>query len=66
LQGKNIQSMFKSSLIPSQKFSVYYTDARSAFLPYFIDAAAGKKDVNTALREGEEAINKKVEALMSK
>jgi multiple sugar transport system substrate-binding protein len=66
LKGKNIQSFFKSKPAPSPQFSIYFNDARNVFTPYYIDYVVGNKDLNTTVRESEDAINKKVADLMAK
>lgn len=61
LKGKNIQSIFKSKPAPAPRLSTYYSKASGIMTTKFQDYADGKKDVNTALREAEEEINKYIE-----
>ncbi|MBD2865593.1 ABC transporter substrate-binding protein [Paenibacillus oceani] len=64
LKGKNAKA-----LVPKQYGQVVGLDqmaaqANSAVLRSFYEVVAGKKDVNSALRDAEEAANKKIEALL--
>lgn len=62
LQGKNLKSIFKSSSPEAPVFSPYNTLARGSVFNSFQAYMDGKKDLNTALREAEENINKQIEA----
>ncbi|MDF2724103.1 MAG: transporter substrate-binding protein [Paenibacillus sp.] len=63
LKGKRIASVFKSkNSTPNAVFSKYHSKSNSLLLPYFMEYVKGTKDINTALREAEEAINKWIEA----
>ncbi|MEF3306942.1 ABC transporter substrate-binding protein [Paenibacillus sp. GYB003] len=62
LQSKQIQSIFKSKPAPAPAYSMYYSKARGILVNSFVEYANGAKDVNTALRESDEAINIMIEA----
>jgi multiple sugar transport system substrate-binding protein len=66
LKGKNLQAFFKSKAAPSPEFSIYFADARAVFTPIYTDYLLGKTDLNTMIRQGEDAINKKVADLSAK
>lgn len=63
LQGVDLQPIFKSKPAPAPAFSIYYKDARTILLNKFDEYNKGAKDVNTALREAEAEINKKIDEL---
>lgn len=58
LKGKNVQSLFKSSVSPSPVYSVYESDGKKIGQQAFRDYAADKIDLNTALRQADEEINR--------
>ncbi|MCS7464703.1 extracellular solute-binding protein [Paenibacillus doosanensis] len=60
LQGKNVQAIYKGRIAPYVPGSMYSgnADVRKIFNGKVADAVAGKKDVNTALREADEEIAK--------
>jgi len=58
--GKNVSAFFPTKLAPAPAYSPYYTLADSTLNAEFNNAAQGKKDLNTALRDYEEAANKKI------
>jgi multiple sugar transport system substrate-binding protein len=60
LQGKRFSSVFKSHPAPNPSFTKYYSDAQKILDSEFWDYAAEKQDLNTALREAQDAINKVV------
>jgi multiple sugar transport system substrate-binding protein len=60
LKGKHIASIFKSQPAPAPAYSDYYSKAVSLVVKSFNEYNAGKKDVNTALREAEENINQMI------
>ncbi|MCC2683145.1 MAG: transporter substrate-binding protein [Paenibacillaceae bacterium] len=66
LKGKNVQAFFKSKAAPAPQFSLYLNDAKKVFTPMFTDYVAGKSDLNTFIREAEDAINKKMEDVVGK
>jgi hypothetical protein len=66
LKGENVAALYKSKPSPSPKLSVYYTLARNILLQYHADVIEGKKDINTAFREAEEAINAKLAEVAGK
>lgn len=60
LKGKNVQAIYKGQIAPYVRSSVYsnHADVRKIFNGKVADVVAGKKDVNTALREADEEITK--------
>jgi multiple sugar transport system substrate-binding protein len=66
LKGKNVQSIFRSSPAPLPIATKYDNLARPILISKFNDVAAGKKDVNTALREADEELTKKIQEEKSK
>lgn len=60
LQGKNRQVMQPTNMAKSITFSPYTNDAMSGIGKAFTDTIAGTKDINTAIREQTEAVNKKI------
>ncbi|CAG7644588.1 extracellular solute-binding protein [Paenibacillus allorhizosphaerae] len=66
LKNKQIQSIFKSKPAAAPAYSMYYSKARGLLVNNFVDYVNDKKDVNTALRESEEAINKLIESEQKK
>ncbi|WP_284645946.1 ABC transporter substrate-binding protein [Paenibacillus silviterrae] len=65
LQGKNLQSIFKSTSPPAPEFSTYNNLVRDISFKSFEEYLNGK-DLNTALREAEEKINKRIESNLKK
>ncbi|CAG7635704.1 ABC transporter substrate-binding protein [Paenibacillus allorhizosphaerae] len=62
-KDKKISSIFKSKPAPAAPpYSAYYTKSRGTLVSKFKEYAQGKKDVNTALREAEEAINQYIKS----
>lgn len=64
LEGKNKDALFKSVPAPAPKFSDYYVQARTILNNHYRDFILDRKDVNTALRDAEEEINRKIAELM--
>jgi multiple sugar transport system substrate-binding protein len=58
LKGKNTQGIFKSSSVVAPAFSLYHDKAVKFVNAKSTDFALGKLDLNTALREADEEINK--------
>ncbi|WP_079909545.1 ABC transporter substrate-binding protein [Paenibacillus sp. 32352] len=60
LKGKNVQAIYKGQIAPYMPSSTYssHVDVRKIFNAKVADVVAGKKDVNTALREADEEITK--------
>lgn len=60
-QGKNTEAIFKSQ--PAQKYTMspYDSIAMSSFTGAFKDVESGVKDINTALREANEAADRKIQ-----
>ncbi|CAG7654546.1 ABC transporter substrate-binding protein [Paenibacillus allorhizosphaerae] len=61
LKGKNLQSIFKSTSPTAPEFSQYNSLGRDLVFKSFEEYMNGK-DLNTALREAEDKVNKRVEA----
>lgn len=62
-KGKNVAAMIPGKTAAPSPQSKYYADAASVLnTGVFAQVATGKKDVNTALREAEESLTKKIEA----
>jgi multiple sugar transport system substrate-binding protein len=60
LQGKHLQSAFKSQPASVYQPSRYDEFAKKTIQQAMNSVIEGKKDINTALRESEEAINKNI------
>jgi multiple sugar transport system substrate-binding protein len=60
LKGKRIESIFKSTNAPSPAMSIYYSKASSLITAEYVNAITNKKDVNTAIRDAQEQIDKYV------
>ncbi|MEF3306868.1 ABC transporter substrate-binding protein [Paenibacillus sp. GYB003] len=58
--GIDLGPIFKSKPSPAPAFSKHYRDARKLLMAKFDEYNEGQKDVNTALREAEEGINKMI------
>jgi multiple sugar transport system substrate-binding protein len=64
-EGKNLQTDFHGK--PATRVIEKYSDiADAAMNPFFIQIAEGQADINTALRQAEEAANAKVKAQITK
>ncbi|TNJ66080.1 extracellular solute-binding protein [Paenibacillus hemerocallicola] len=61
LKGKNTAVMQPANMAPSITFTEYTADVVTSLGTAFNTSMDGAKDVNTALREAEEAANKKIE-----
>lgn len=59
--GKNINAFFPEKFAAAPPFSPYYAIADTSIQAVFAEVVAGKKDVNTALREAEATSNKRIE-----
>lgn len=58
LTDKNIAGIFKSKPNPNAaKFTKYHFESYQLSSPYMLSYFRGEKDINTAIREAEEAIN---------
>nr|WP_274381447.1 extracellular solute-binding protein [Paenibacillus mesophilus] len=66
LQGKRIDSIFKSVPAPAPQYSRFYPKAAEILRWNYVDYMNNKKDINTALRDAEEAINKHVAGELGK
>lgn len=60
LPGVNMQSIFKSSPAPGTAFSELYPQGKNIVVDEYKQVATGKKDINTALRDADDRINKMV------
>ncbi|WP_248930600.1 ABC transporter substrate-binding protein [Paenibacillus hamazuiensis] len=58
LKGIDLQSIFKSKPAAGMNLSKYYIDARRRLMAEYVNFANGASDLNTALRNAEESINK--------
>lgn len=66
LKGKNVAGIFKSRAAKPLPISLYYDQTRKYMNNAAADIVYGNKDINSALRDAEEQINKEVEALSKK
>jgi multiple sugar transport system substrate-binding protein len=66
LKGKNVKALIPPVYGEMNMKDQYYIAARAELINGFNKVIAGQKDVNTALREAEEAANKKIAELKSK
>lgn len=67
LQGKNLASFFGNKIAPSPASVTKYDNVGLTMVTRaFTSVLSGAKDVNTALREADEQINKEIQALKSK
>ncbi|MDF2724161.1 MAG: extracellular solute-binding protein family 1 [Paenibacillus sp.] len=64
--NKNLKALYANKIAPTKTASQYDEIARKALPTYFTDYAMGKKDLNTALREVEETVNKQIAEEMAK
>jgi multiple sugar transport system substrate-binding protein len=58
--GKNVSAFFSENLAPAPPYHLYYSLVDTTLISEFNNAAQGQKDLNTALRDYEEAANKKI------
>ncbi|WP_282941424.1 extracellular solute-binding protein [Paenibacillus sp. RC67] len=58
LKGKNLQSVIKDTPAPAPYFSPYENDSRGSVWGSFEEYFNDTKDLNTALREADEKVNK--------
>ncbi|MBP1996836.1 ABC transporter substrate-binding protein [Paenibacillus eucommiae] len=66
LQGKSIDSVFKTTPAPAPGFSPYLGEASVILGTKYAEYMQGQKDVNTALREAKEEIEKHIAAVKQK
>ncbi|MDF2722876.1 MAG: hypothetical protein K0Q59_2551 [Paenibacillus sp.] len=64
--GRNVSAFFPEKLAAKPRFSPYGTIANNAAVAAFNDYVAGKKDLNTALRDYEQDANKKIDEEIAK
>jgi multiple sugar transport system substrate-binding protein len=60
-KGKHVESMFPKQSASPIAYTKYHNFAQKEWANAFIDAASGAKDINTALREAAEAVDKAIE-----
>jgi multiple sugar transport system substrate-binding protein len=60
MKGKNIPAIFKTGLAKPYEATLYDTAAMNALSVELKNIVTKGKDVNTALRDAEEAANKKI------
>ncbi|TNJ65424.1 extracellular solute-binding protein [Paenibacillus hemerocallicola] len=65
-KGKNIKAMLPEKFASATPIGKYNSIAETNLLTSFNNVILGKKDTNTALREAEEAANKKIQEELSK
>lgn len=65
LQGKNLKPFTPDKVTAAPTFGNYYTISRTPLLNGVIAHIAGKKDINTALRDATEEANKAVQTRIS-
>lgn len=65
LTGKNIAGVFKSKPAQAPEFSMYWSASAGLLTSEYASYLRGEKDVNTALRDAEEAIKQYVETQLS-
>ncbi|MBD2865388.1 ABC transporter substrate-binding protein [Paenibacillus oceani] len=66
IANKNLKALYANKLAPTKEASKYDEIARKALTTYFSQYVQGQKDLNTALREAEEDVNKKIAEEMAK
>lgn len=67
LEGKNLAAFFQDTIAKPVPSTVYDGQAKTIFTnAALVPVYQGKKDINTALREAEEQINKHIESEMKK
>lgn len=66
LKGKNVKALVPPNYGEMNMKDQFYIAARAELISAFNKVAAGQKDVNTALREAEEAANRKITELKNK
>jgi multiple sugar transport system substrate-binding protein len=65
-QGKHLENLFKFKPAPSAKATVYDDEMRAIVRSAIKEVAVNKKDVNTVLRQAQEAADKKLAEMMKK
>jgi multiple sugar transport system substrate-binding protein len=65
-KGKNVNAMLPEKFASATPISKFNSVAESNLLTGFNNVILGKKDTNTALREAEEAANKKIQEELNK
>jgi multiple sugar transport system substrate-binding protein len=60
-EGKNVQAIFKSQPAPKYPMHKYDSIVQGEFTKAFKDVEQGTKDINTALRDANDAANKRIQ-----
>jgi multiple sugar transport system substrate-binding protein len=60
-KGKHVEAMFPQKPASPIAYTQYHNFAQTAWNDAFIDVASGAKDINTALREAAESVDKSIE-----
>lgn len=63
LNGKNVKALFPKRYGEIVVLDKYASAANSALNTAFADVVAGKKNINTALRDAQETANQKIAAI---
>ncbi|CAG7658964.1 ABC transporter substrate-binding protein [Paenibacillus allorhizosphaerae] len=66
MKGIDLQPIFKSKPAAGMNFSKYYVESRKKLMSEYLNFANGSADMNTALRNAEEAINKYISTEQAK
>jgi len=66
LNGKNTKAIFYNKVAPSSQEPTLSTNAGTLVAKEFNQVIQGKKDVNTALRDAEDAASKTIQAAVGK
>jgi multiple sugar transport system substrate-binding protein len=66
LKTKNIQGIFKSGPAPLHVTSLYEEEGNTTARNVYKAVMSGERDINTALREGKEQLEKKIQSLQGK
>ncbi|CAG7656845.1 ABC transporter substrate-binding protein [Paenibacillus allorhizosphaerae] len=62
LKGKNVQALFKSTVSPAPVYSIYEINAKKVGQAKVKELLSGNIDLNTALRQADEEINKMLDS----
>lgn len=63
MKEKNVQGIFKGRIVTAPQFSPYERQARTPYQDNMLKVFAGQMDVNSALRDADEKINKLLDEL---
>lgn len=64
-KGKHVESMFPKKQAKPLTYTEYHNIAQSQFQSAFVNIVTGAKDINTALREAAEEVDKQIETQKS-